>query len=50
MARAARFSRWLDMTSMTNCFAALTQSNAMQRPEDAQLTFDDSQLAVVPKK
>jgi hypothetical protein len=40
LSRAARFSRWLDMTSTTNCFAALTQSNAMQRPEDAQLTFD----------
>ena len=50
MARAARFSCWLDMTSMTNCFAALTQSNAMQRPEDAHLTFDDSQLAVVPEE
>jgi len=46
LSRAARFSRWLDMTSMTNCFAALTQSNAMQHPEDAQLTFDDSQLAM----
>jgi Fic/DOC family len=50
LSRAARFSRWLDMTSMTNCFAALTQSNAMQRPEDAQLTFDDSQLAMVPEQ
>ena len=48
LARAARFSRWLDMTSMTNCFAALTQSNAMQRPEDARLTFDDSRFDVVP--
>lgn len=50
LARAARFSRWLDMTSTTNCFAALTQSNAMRRPEDAQLTFDDSQLAVMPEE
>jgi fido (protein-threonine AMPylation protein) len=50
LARAARFSRWLDMTSLTHCFAALNQSNAMQRPEDAQLTFDDSQLAVVPEE
>ena len=33
LACVARFSRWLNMTSMTNCFAALTQSNAMQRPE-----------------
>ena len=48
LARAARFSRWLDTTSTINCFAALTQSNAMQRSEDAQLTFDDSQLAMMP--
>jgi hypothetical protein len=34
-AGAARFSRWLDMTTTAKCFAALTQSNAMQRPEDA---------------
>jgi hypothetical protein len=50
LSRAARFSRWLDMSSTTNCFAALTQSNAMQRPEDAQLTFDDSLLAMVPEE
>ncbi|MGH8139536.1 MAG: Fic family protein [Steroidobacteraceae bacterium] len=48
LARAAHFSRWLDMTSTTHCFAALTRSNAMQRPEDAQLVFSDSQLAAVP--
>lgn len=50
LARAARFSRWLDMTSTDNCFAALTKSNAMQRPEDSKLTFDDSQLAVMPEE
>jgi hypothetical protein len=44
LTRAARFSRWLDMTSATQCFAALTRSNAMQRPDDAKLTFDDSPL------
>jgi fido (protein-threonine AMPylation protein) len=38
LGRAARFSCWLDMTSTTHCFAALTQSNAVQLPEDAQLT------------
>lgn len=50
LARAARFSRWLDMTSTANCFAALTQSKAMERPEVAQLTFDDSHLAAVPNE
>jgi fido (protein-threonine AMPylation protein) len=50
LTRAARFSRWLDMTSTTNCFAALTRYNAMQRPEDAHLTFDDSPLAVMPEE
>ena len=50
LARAARSSRWLDMTSMANCFAALAQSKAMERPEVAQLTFDDSHLAVTPKE
>jgi Fic/DOC family len=44
LTRAARFSRWLDMTSTDKCFAALTQSNAMKRPEEAQLTFGDSQV------
>ena len=50
LTRAARFSRWLDMTSTDKCFAALTQSNAMKRPEEAQLTFDDSRLAAVPEE
>jgi hypothetical protein len=50
LARAARFSRWLDMTSRDKCFAALAQSNAMKRPEEAQLTFDDSRLAAVPEE
>jgi len=38
------------MTSTANCFAALTQSKAMERPEVAQLTFDDSHLAVMPQE
>jgi hypothetical protein len=47
LARAARFSRWLDMSSTPNCFAALTRSNAMKRPDEAKLEFDDAQP--VPK-
>lgn len=42
LTRAARFSRWLDMSSPARCFAALARSNAMERPQSAQLTFDDS--------
>ncbi len=39
--RAARFSRWLDMSSPASCFAALARSNAMKRSNEAQLTFDE---------
>ena len=39
LTRAARFSRWLDMTSKESCFAALAQSNALASPEEAKLTF-----------
>jgi len=49
LARAARFSRWLDMTSTSSCFAALTQSNAMKRPNEAKLTFDESQSFTGPE-
>jgi fido (protein-threonine AMPylation protein) len=42
LSRAARFSRWLDMSSTSNCFAALTKSNAMARPEEAKLIFEDA--------
>jgi len=42
--RAARFSRWLDMSSTANCFAALTRAHAMAKPNEARLTFDDGQL------
>jgi len=48
LARAARFSRWLDMSSTASSFAALTRSKAMERPEDAKLTFDDSDLTALP--
>ena len=40
--RAARFSRWVNMTSKTNAFADLKRSNAMGRPETDKLVFDDS--------
>jgi hypothetical protein len=31
LARAARFSRWMDMSSKSNAFAALKRSNALER-------------------
>jgi hypothetical protein len=42
LARAARFSRWVDVSSKTNAFAALKRSNALERPSAARLSFDDS--------
>jgi hypothetical protein len=42
LARAARFSRWLDLSTREACFAALRNSNAMEWPDDAGLEFDDS--------
>jgi fido (protein-threonine AMPylation protein) len=42
LARAARFSRWLDTRSKEAAFAALKQSNALERPAEARLSFDDS--------
>ncbi len=39
LARAARFSRWLDMSSTPVCFAALERSNAMKRSDEARLDF-----------
>jgi hypothetical protein len=50
LARAARFSRWLDMSSTPICFAALNGSNAMKRPDEAQLVFDDAQPVTVSKE
>ena len=40
LGRAARFSRWVDMTSKASAFAKLKQSNALGRPETEKLTFD----------
>ena len=42
--RVARFSRWLDMTSTVKCFTALRSSNAMAKPDEARLMFDDDHL------
>ncbi len=42
LARAARFSRWLDTSSTKVCFAALERSNAMKRPDEARLEFADA--------
>jgi hypothetical protein len=42
LARAARFSRWIDMSSKSNAFAALRRSNALERPDAAKLALDDS--------
>jgi Fic/DOC family len=39
--RAARFSRWLDMSSTAACFAALMRAHAMAKSNEARLTFDD---------
>jgi hypothetical protein len=49
LARAARFSRWVDMSSKASAFAALRQSNALERPEAAKLSFDDSLIAFEPE-
>jgi hypothetical protein len=45
LARAARFSRWLDMSSKATAFADLKQSNALERPNAAKLSFDDALIA-----
>jgi hypothetical protein len=42
LGRAARFSRWLNMTSKATAFAALKRSNAMGRPETDKLVFGGS--------
>jgi hypothetical protein len=47
LARAARFSRWVGMTSKASAFADLKRSNALGRPETQRLTFDDP-LASTP--
>jgi hypothetical protein len=39
LARAARYSRCIDMSSKENAFGALKKSNALERPEAAKLSF-----------
>jgi hypothetical protein len=45
LARAARFSRWLNTRSKEGAFAAPRQSNALGRPETDKLKFDDAASA-----
>jgi len=42
LARAARFSRWVNMTSKESAFADLKRSNALGRPETDKVKFDDA--------
>jgi fido (protein-threonine AMPylation protein) len=42
LSKAARFSRWVNMTSKAAAFADLKRSNALGRPETDKLVFDDS--------
>ena len=42
LGRAARFSRWVNLTSKATAFADLKRSNALGRPETDKLVFDDS--------
>lgn len=44
LTRAARFSRWLDLSSKERAFASLKQSHALERPLAAKLTFDDNHM------
>jgi hypothetical protein len=44
LARAARFSRWINMTSKVSAFADLKRSNALGRPETDKLKFDDAEV------
>ena len=39
LARAAKFSRWIDFSSQSAAFAALKQSKALERAEVARLVF-----------
>ena len=43
-ARAARFSRWLNMRSKDAAFAALERSNALEEPAAAKLSFDEQAI------
>jgi hypothetical protein len=42
LARAARFSRWVNMPSKESAFADLKRSNALGRPETDKVKFDDA--------
>lgn len=42
LTRAARFSRWLDLSSKERAFAGLKQSGALEQPASAKLTFDET--------
>jgi len=42
LARASRFSRWVNMTSKESAFADLKRSNALARPETDKLKCDDA--------
>lgn len=44
LGRAARFSRWVNMTSKATAFDDLKRSNALGRPETDKLVFDDSEF------
>ncbi len=48
LGRAARFSRWVDMSSKASAFAYLKRSNALGRPETDKLLFDDSLASMPP--
>lgn len=50
LARAALFSRWVDLRSKSNAFAALKRSNALERPNAAKLSFDDSPISAEPEQ
>ena len=45
LARAGRFSRWLNTRTKERAFEALRQSNALGRPETDKLKFDDAASA-----
>jgi hypothetical protein len=47
LGRAARFSRWVNMSSKASTFDDLKRSNALGRPETDKLSFDDP-LALTP--
>jgi hypothetical protein len=42
LARAARFSTWLDMSTKAKAFTALKQAHALEQPDSAKLLFDES--------